>query len=203
MISARSTAIIRGRRATGHMTGERCGRAFGRGCCPALALAGASASTIAASSPKPFGNCVAIELDVKLLHSDRCAIRRRRWCGRGGTARCPPIPIFGASLPLAHVATTDRSCLIPGLAEVRTRTSMQDVLRTLHPALLRWRTPPSSTRTRNRRRDEDGSPAAMADAKLFKLLPGIAVRVQLSVYALARSNTDRKLVLKQRWGAPR
>src|SRR5438270_7545816 len=23
-----------------------------------------------------------------------------RWCGRGGTARCPPIPIFGASRPL-------------------------------------------------------------------------------------------------------
>jgi hypothetical protein len=65
-------------------TGDRAPRsrdwrrlAFGRGCCPALALAGASASTIAASSPKPFGNCVAIELDVKLLHSDRCAIRRR------------------------------------------------------------------------------------------------------------------------------
>src|SRR6516225_8039310 len=22
-----------------------------------------------------------------------------RWCGRGGTARCPPIPIFGATAP--------------------------------------------------------------------------------------------------------
>src|SRR6516165_6630519 len=24
-----------------------------------------------------------------------------RWCGRGGTARCPPIPIFCAPLPFA------------------------------------------------------------------------------------------------------
>ena len=26
-----------------------------------------------------------------------------RWCGRGGTARCPPIPIIGASRPLPRV----------------------------------------------------------------------------------------------------
>ena len=26
-----------------------------------------------------------------------------RWCGRGGTARCPPIPIIGATSPLPRV----------------------------------------------------------------------------------------------------
>ena len=26
-----------------------------------------------------------------------------RWCGRGGTARCPPIPIIGASRPLPPI----------------------------------------------------------------------------------------------------
>jgi hypothetical protein len=33
-----------------------------------------------------------------------------RWCGRGGTARCPPIPIFGASRPLACASSCFRIC---------------------------------------------------------------------------------------------
>ena len=30
-----------------------------------------------------------------------------RWCGRGGTARCPPIPIFGATSPFAQASLND------------------------------------------------------------------------------------------------
>src|SRR6516225_3248791 len=29
-----------------------------------------------------------------------------RWCGRGGTVRCPPIPIFGASRPFRRIPAT-------------------------------------------------------------------------------------------------
>ena len=31
-----------------------------------------------------------------------------RWCGRGGTVRCPPIPIFGATSPSGRVLAKDR-----------------------------------------------------------------------------------------------
>ena len=32
-----------------------------------------------------------------------------RWCGRGGTARCPPIPILGATSASAHAPAKDRN----------------------------------------------------------------------------------------------
>ena len=35
-----------------------------------------------------------------------------RWCGRGGTARCPPIPIFGALQPVADASAYGRRCPI-------------------------------------------------------------------------------------------
>jgi len=42
-----------------------------------------------------------------------------RWCGRGGTARCPPIPIFGAELQIRLCPGGGPSCPFSGIADSR------------------------------------------------------------------------------------
>src|SRR6476659_8651390 len=44
-----------------------------------------------------------------------------RWWGRGGIARCPPIPIYGADLPFTRRSTNAEDCpkaVIPGAHRV-------------------------------------------------------------------------------------